>query len=240
LEATHRLNKRSDRFKEIPGIIKVVPRIVGRTYGEGKFVAVLGIDSAEIPRAIQVTEGRMPAAKERSFSLARRGAPQCATGANSRCRGGRGRSFLSRDSLRHPHHLGVRPHGNETRGCSDLFAMQGKATDLLIYTRPDTKRCGLIIRLRTQSNARMSLLCEFKPEAYQPLLAQGFISRQGFSQVSIVSCLAWAFPASGLSQDRTRGKKARDRRAQSVRVADTRRPGNGSLENLVSAFSACH
>ena len=46
----------ADRFKEIPGIIKVVPRIVGRTYGEGKFVAVLGIDSAEIPRAIQVIQ----------------------------------------------------------------------------------------------------------------------------------------------------------------------------------------
>ncbi len=49
------------RFSEIQGVTKVVPRIIGRTYIKGKFMAILGIDLNFVPGSISLVKGRQPA-----------------------------------------------------------------------------------------------------------------------------------------------------------------------------------
>jgi ABC-type lipoprotein release transport system permease subunit len=53
----------SQRFQVIQGVTRVVPRVIGRTYVKGKFMAVLGISSSSIPSSIQLVLGREPKAK---------------------------------------------------------------------------------------------------------------------------------------------------------------------------------
>ena len=53
----------SQRFQVIQGVTRVVPRVIGRTYVKGKFMAVLGISSSSIPSSIQLILGREPKAK---------------------------------------------------------------------------------------------------------------------------------------------------------------------------------
>ena len=192
----------ADRFKEIPGIIKVVPRIVGRTYGEGKFVAVLGIDSAEIPRAIQVIQGRMPAAKGEvilGWRVAER--LNVRLGSQFSLQRNPGQVFSIAGLFATPFTIWESDlMVMSLEDAADLFAMQGKATDLLIYTRPgyeqivDPHHTGFGQGATRQDEPPR---CEFKPGNLSVATRSGVsISRQGFSQVSIVSCLAWAFPAS--------------------------------------------
>ncbi len=51
------------KLKGIQGVTKVVPRVIGRTYVRGKFLAILGIGSEFIPSSVQIIKGRLPRAK---------------------------------------------------------------------------------------------------------------------------------------------------------------------------------
>jgi ABC-type lipoprotein release transport system permease subunit len=128
----------ADRFKGIQGIARVVPRVIGRTYAQGKFLAIIGIDSGQIPPAIHVSKGRKPTSKGEVVL------------------GWRAAQYLnvqegSQFSLeRHPEQrfliVGIFSSQFTVwesdlmvmgfEDASNLFDFQGKATDLLIYTRP--------------------------------------------------------------------------------------------------------
>ena len=145
----------ADRFKEMQGITRVVPRVIGRTYSQGKFLGVLGIDSQQIPRAIHVTKGRRPIANG-EVMLGWRAAQYLNVQ-----EGGQ----LSLE--RHPEQLfsvvGIFASSFTVwesdlmimrfEDASDLFDIQGKATDLLIYTRPGYERIvDVIIRASEQGS----------------------------------------------------------------------------------------
>ncbi len=143
----------ADRFKEIQGVARVVPRIIGRTYAQGKFLAILGIDSGQLPPAIHVTRGRKPMTKGEVML------------------GWRAAQYLNvqeggQFSLeRHPDQrfwiVGIFASPFTVwesdlmvmgfEDASDLFDLQGKATDLLIYTRPGYEQIvDVIIRASDQ------------------------------------------------------------------------------------------
>lgn len=48
-----------DRFKEMEGVTKVFPRIVGRTYFANRLATIVGIVSENIPQSIRLSQGRM-------------------------------------------------------------------------------------------------------------------------------------------------------------------------------------
>ncbi|MCJ7593835.1 MAG: ABC transporter permease, partial [Desulfobacterales bacterium] len=52
-----------EHLQRIQGVTQVVPRVIGRTYVKGKFLAILGIDPGYIPASIRLAEGRAHKAK---------------------------------------------------------------------------------------------------------------------------------------------------------------------------------
>jgi len=52
--------KMIEYLKNIQGVTEVVPRVIGRTYVKGKFLAVLGINPEHMPPSIRLIRGRVP------------------------------------------------------------------------------------------------------------------------------------------------------------------------------------
>lgn len=140
----------SERLMEIPGVTRVVPRIIGRAYAHGKFLAVFGISSTFMPRSIQMVEGRKPETRG-DVIIGQRAAKHLNLKVGSRFVIGPNADqvfhvvgvFRSRFAIWNSDLLIMR-----FEDASDLFGMSGKATDLQVYTRPGYERIvDIIIRI---------------------------------------------------------------------------------------------
>lgn len=128
-----------ERFQKLEGVIKVVPRVVGRTYFATRLSAIVGILPENIPQELDFIDGRVfqkrgeviiGKALSEEFNLSKR------------------MMFaLSQNPFITFKVVGIFEPGNTTiwssdmilmsfKDASDFFLMDGKATDILIYTRP--------------------------------------------------------------------------------------------------------
>ncbi len=127
-----------ERFQGIQGITKVVPRVIGRTYLKGKFVAVLGVPPGFLPPSIRLVTGREPSAKG-DILLGQGAADYLKLKVGSR--------FSLQRSPGQTLQVGGLFHSSfdiwnsdllimNFEDASDLFGSRGVATDFMIYTRP--------------------------------------------------------------------------------------------------------
>lgn len=138
------------RLRAIQGVTAVTPRVIGRTYVRGKFMAILGIGSQFVPPAIELVQGRKPVA--RGEVIIGRTAGEYL-----------GLQLGSRFSLKRNPELVFEVVGLFRSpftiwnadlllmGFDDataLFGIEGKATDLLVFTRPGYQQIvDIIIRV---------------------------------------------------------------------------------------------
>ena len=128
-----------ERFRKIEGVIKVVPRVVGRTYFANRLSAIVGILPENLPPELDFIEGRVfqksgeviiGKALSEEFNL-----------------GIRMLFTLSQNPFIVFRVVGIFEPGTTTiwssdmimmsfKDASEFFLMDGKATDILIYTRP--------------------------------------------------------------------------------------------------------
>jgi len=128
----------SQRFQVIQGVTRVVPRVIGRTYVKGKFMAVLGISSSSIPSSIQLILGREPKAKGEVI-LGQRASEYLNLKVGSRFSIDRNPGqilqivglFRSTFTIWDADLLIM-----NFEDAGDLFGIRDEATDFLIYTRP--------------------------------------------------------------------------------------------------------
>jgi ABC-type lipoprotein release transport system permease subunit len=128
----------SQRFQVIQGVTRVVPRVIGRTYVKGKFMAVLGISSSSIPSSIQLILGREPKAKGEVI-LGQRASEYLNLKVGSRFSIDRNPGQILRivGLFRSPFTIwdaDLLIMNFEDAG--NLFGIRDQATDFLIYTRP--------------------------------------------------------------------------------------------------------
>jgi ABC-type lipoprotein release transport system permease subunit len=127
-----------EQIRSIPGVTDVVPRIIGRTYLKGKFLAVLGIDPEHFPPSIRVIQGRRPRGKGEVL-LGRSAAAYAALDVGSRF------SITGRPDLAFEI-VGVFASSTNAwnanlllmdfQDAAELFDSADKATDLSVQTRP--------------------------------------------------------------------------------------------------------
>jgi ABC-type lipoprotein release transport system permease subunit len=137
----------------IQGITKVVPRVIGRTYVKGRFLAILGIAPASIPSSIRIVQGRGPRAK--GDVIIGHKAAEClnlSVGRRFAIKRNPGQVFQI-VGLFHSHcniwnaDLLVMTFEDAV----DLFGLEGRATDLMVYTRPGYEEIvDIIVRLSEQ------------------------------------------------------------------------------------------
>jgi ABC-type lipoprotein release transport system permease subunit len=127
-----------EELGKIQGVTRVVPRVVGRTYVMDKLLAILGVDSQSLPSPIRVTKGRKPQARGEVI-LGRRAAEYLKAGIGTRFKIKRSPDqvfqivgvFQSDVNVWNADLLLMR-----FEDASLLFGHEGKATDLMVYTRP--------------------------------------------------------------------------------------------------------
>ena len=149
-----------DRFKEIPGVTKVVPRVIGRTYVQEKLMIILGIPSASIPSSIRIIQGTAPAAKGEVI-IGQRAADYLKLTIGSRF-------SIRRNPVQVFKIVGIF-HSSfniwnadlllmNFTDAAELFGISNKATDLLIYTRPGYEKIvDIIIRISEQESEQPPL-----------------------------------------------------------------------------------
>lgn len=141
------------KLRAIQGVTKVVPRVIGRTYVKGKFLAILGISSELIPSSIQVINGRPPRAKG-EVMLGWKAAEYLNLNLGSEF-------TIERSPRQYFRIVGLfRSPFNiwnadlllmNLEDASELFGLRGKATDLSVYTRPGYEQIvDIIVRLSEQ------------------------------------------------------------------------------------------
>ncbi len=133
-----------DRFRRLEGVTKVVPRVVGRTYFANRLSVIVGMLPENLPTELDFIEGRV---------FHKRGDVIIGKALSKEFDLHIGMMF---SLAQNPHItfkvVGIFEAGSTTiwssdmilmsfKDASDFFLMGGKATDILIYTRPgyDTK-----------------------------------------------------------------------------------------------------
>lgn len=140
-------------IREIQGVTRVIPRVIGRTYAQGKLITVLGVGCDAVPPSITVIRGKKPKHKGEAM-LGFRAAQYLNMEVGSRF-------SLARDSSKEFQIVGLfdAPFTIWSAGllvtgfedASELFAMADKATDLVVYTRPGYEQIvDIIIRASEQ------------------------------------------------------------------------------------------
>ncbi len=151
-----------DQFRRLQGVTKVVPRVIGRTYVKGKLLVILGIPTACIPSFIRITDGKTPggrgevilgggAAGYLNLDLGNRFSIERKPDQVFKIVG----LFYSPINIWNADLLVM-----DIEDASDLFGIRGKATDLIIYTRPGYEQIVDIIIQMSQN----------EEEVDQPLL----------------------------------------------------------------------
>ncbi len=125
-------------FQKIDGVVKVFPRVVGRTYFANRLATLVGIPSENIPKSIRLAQGRI---------FLEKGDVIVGEGLAKEFRIQPGVRFsLSTNTSKLFRVAGIFD-SNATiwsanlilmsfEDAAEFFKMKGKATDILIYTRP--------------------------------------------------------------------------------------------------------
>lgn len=190
------------RFTEIQGVTAVVPRVIGRTYAKGKFMAILGIDSKFMPSSIHLVQGQ---------ELAGRGEVMI---------GRTAAEYLdlrvgSRFSLKRNPDLVFEVVGlfqspftiwsadlllMSFDDASALFGMEGKATDLMVFTRPGYQQIVDIIIRMSEEDRRLDqppLRVQTK-QIISAYSQRGFSTKSGVFTGFYVLVLALSIPSIGV------------------------------------------
>lgn len=138
------------RIRDIQGVTHVVPRIIGRAYVKGKFLAVLGTAPKYFPSSVEIIKGRKPKTKG-EILLGQKAAEYAGLDVGSRFslkrRPGQifeiAGLFVSTCNIWNADLLLM-----DFEDASDLFGLMGKATDLSVMTRPGYEEIvDIIVRL---------------------------------------------------------------------------------------------
>jgi ABC-type lipoprotein release transport system permease subunit len=138
------------KIRNIQGVTHVVPRIIGRAYVKGKFLAVLGTAPKYFPSSVEIIKGKKPKAKG-EILLGQKVAGYAGLDVGSRFSLKRkpGRIFeivglfVSTCNIWNSDLLLM-----DFEDASDLFGLMGKATDLSVMTRPGYEEIvDIIVRL---------------------------------------------------------------------------------------------
>jgi len=140
----------ADRIAALHGVTRVVPRVIGRTYTQGTFLAILGIDPTALPASIRLVEGHEPTAGG-DVMIGRRAAKYLRIRVGSQFSLSRKSDLTFRvvGLFESPltaweADLMVMSFGD----AADLFGTPDKATDLMVWTRPGYERIiDAIVRL---------------------------------------------------------------------------------------------
>ena len=139
-----------EQIQGIQGVTHVVPRVIGRTYVKGKFLAVLGAAPQYFPSSIKIIQGTAPKAKGEVL-LGRKAAEFAGLEVGTRFSMKRKPAqvfkivglFASPCNIWNTD-LVLMDFGD----ASDLFGLDGKATDLSVMTRPGYEEIvDIIVRL---------------------------------------------------------------------------------------------
>ena len=154
-----------DQFRSIQGVTHVIPRVIGRTYVEGKFLAILGISPKSIPSSIELTKGREPE-KKGEVILGQRAADylNLKLGSEFSIIRNPGQVFrivgLFRSSFNIWNADLLIMHFEDA---SHLFGISGKATDFLVYTRPGYEQIvDIIIQISEEQTGQPLLRVQTK------------------------------------------------------------------------------
>jgi len=190
-----------ERFEAIQGITKVIPRVIGRTYVKGKFMAVLGISSASIPPSIQLISGREPKAKGEVI-LGQSAAEYLNLKVGSRFSIDRNPGqvwqivglFRSTFTIWNADLLIM----NFEDTC-ELFGVRGEATDFLIYTRPGYEQIvDKVIQVREEGEAARPPLRVQTRDLIDRYSQRGFNIRAGVFAAFYSIVFALAIPSIGI------------------------------------------
>jgi ABC-type lipoprotein release transport system permease subunit len=139
-----------EQIRNIQGVTHVVPRIIGRTYVKGKFLAVLGMAPRYFPSSIEVIKGKKPKSKG-EILVGQKIAKYAGLDVGSRFSLKRNPGqvfeivglFSSTCNIWNADLLLM-----DFEDASELFGLMGKATDLSVMTRPGYEEIvDIIVRL---------------------------------------------------------------------------------------------
>ena len=190
-----------ERFEAIQGITKVIPRVIGRTYVKGKFMAVLGISSSSIPSSIQLILGREPKAKGEVI-LGQIAAEYLNLKVGSRFSINRNPGqiwrivglFRSTFTIWNADLLIM----NFEDTC-ELFGVRDEATDFLIFTRPGYEQIvDKVIQIREEGEAARPPLRVQTRELIDRYSQRGFNIRAGVFAAFYSIVFALAIPSIGI------------------------------------------
>jgi len=126
-----------ERLRGLPGVERVVPRVVGRDYIVGP-VVVVGLPLEELPGGVRCVEGRPPAS--RSEALVGRelaGELNLAVGKSFTLNVNPGLRFRVTGVFASSSPIwSARLVFIDLAAAQEVFGMEGEATELLVYTRP--------------------------------------------------------------------------------------------------------
>jgi ABC-type lipoprotein release transport system permease subunit len=185
---------------DLQGVVDVVPRAIGRTYVQGKFLAVLGIDPRHFPPSIEVIRGRRPQ-KEGEVLLGRAAAQYARLDVGSRF-------SLKRQPDRMFTIVGI-----FTSPCSiwevdlllmgfedaaELFGLKGVATDLSVKTRPGYEEIvNVIVRLSEEQGGTAPLRVQTR-DLIDRYSQRGFNMKAGVYTGFYCLAFALGIPAIGV------------------------------------------
>ena len=191
----------AETIRALPGVIEVVPRVVGRTYVQGRFMAVLGLPLASLPASVRLVRGALPAGRGEVL-LGERAAEHLGAEIGS------GFS-IQRHPIRDFKVAGVFLSAfniwnadlliMDFRDAAELFGLQGTATDLLVHTRPGYGQIvDVIVRLHEEGATQgQPPLRVQNRELIQRYSQRGFGVRAGV--FAGFHCLAFALGIPALS-----------------------------------------
>jgi ABC-type lipoprotein release transport system permease subunit len=183
-----------DRFKGLPGVSRVVPRIVGRAYlGEG-IVTVVGMPEGTFPESLQLISGRgvekkneviVGAALSHTYDLK--------VGSRFYLPVNRWKKFTvvgvfsSKSTIWSAKLLYM-----SLEDAGDVFRMKGTATDFLIYAKPgDTQSVNVHLQLENKDGNPFRAQSR---ELVQSYFQKGFDSRAGVFTAFSMAAFALAVP----------------------------------------------
>jgi len=183
-----------DRFRRIPGVAAVVPRIVGRAYLDERALTIVGMPHVNLPQSILLAGGR-----------GIRNGGDAIVGASLRSRYNLDPGFKFYLPINSRKHFTVT--GVFSSKCSmwsanliymsledagELFKMNGKATDFLIYAGPGQSGA---VNLRLQAEARTDPPLRIQSrELVYSYFQKGFESKAGVFTAFYIPAFALAIP----------------------------------------------
>jgi ABC-type lipoprotein release transport system permease subunit len=190
-----------EKLMQLQGVVKVVPRVIGRTYIKNKLLVVLGIAATAIPPDISMIEGRKPA-RGGGVIIGRRAAEylNLKIGSQVGIQRNPGKDFRlvgifqSTFSIWNADLLVM-----GVKDAAGLFQLEDKATDLMVHTRPGYEQIvDLIVRLSEKEASGLPPLRVQNQALIQRYSQRGFNLQAGVLAVFYCVVFTLAIPSIGI------------------------------------------